>query len=410
MSSIDITTSRLFNAAGGAFSVTGSLMVVGALVLGGIARAILLSHPAWAVTVENSLTVALENYHQPGNPGGPSVGARYRRPAFALAVRKVLATFLTIGPGGAGGLVAPMVTISEAIGAGWARITGARSLNELRTYQLSAIAAAIATLFHTPFTGALFAAEIVRGNRIAYRKFVYCLLAGVVAYSLSQYLVPFVPLYVVPPHTASFGLVEYAVTTLVAVFVSTPIALGFAWIMTRARILAERTRLRSRAVLGSLLTGLVAVSLWYALAIDPRYVLGIGRENLGSIFLARDPQLGLWWFLLAVVAGRMLTTAFTLAGSGSAGLFLPAALFGGLSGAAVAEFLNATALFGHLDPKLPMVVGIASALVAVIRVPLAAVALSIEVFGPAYVPAAALSCAITFLISVRVQIYRSQPS
>ena len=67
-----------------------------------------------------------------------------------LALRKWLITLLTIGTGGAGGLAAPMVAIGEAVGAGWARLVGTRSASALRTCQLAAIGAAVATLFGAP--------------------------------------------------------------------------------------------------------------------------------------------------------------------------------------------------------------------------------------------------------------------
>ena len=53
-------------------------------------------------------------------------------------------------------------------------------------------------------------------------------------------------------------------------------------------------------------------------------------------------------------------------------------------------------------------VGIASALVAVIGVPLAAIALVIEVFGSAYGPPAILACGLTYVLTVRIRVYQTQ--
>jgi CIC family chloride channel protein len=356
----------------------------------------------------NSFNLALENYHTTSSSSA-TPEARYKRPAFGLAAKKAIATFLAIGTGGAGGITAPMVTISEALGAGVARIAGARSVSELQTCQLAAIAAAIATLFRTPFAGALFALEIVYGDRIAYQKLVFCLLAASVAYSLTEYVFPLDPIYLPPPHARAYGFTDYAITTLVAVFVSGPVALGFAWVTTRAQLIVRRYNPALMALTGTFFTGMTAVILWEAFGMDPEHVLGVGSSTIEELLAGNNPDLGIWWFLAIMVAGRIITVAFTVGSGGSVGLFLPAAFFGGVSGAAIAELLNSWGELGQFDPSLFIVVGIASALVALIRIPLTAIALTIEVFGPTYAPAAAMACALTYVISLRVQIYRNLP-
>ena len=60
------------------------------------------------------------------------------------------------------------------------------------------------------------------------------------------------------------------------------------------------------------------------------------------------------------------------------------------------------------DPAIFVVSGIASALVAVVGVPMAAIALVLEVFGPQYSPPAVLACGLTYVITQRVRLYRSQ--
>lgn len=60
------------------------------------------------------------------------------------------------------------------------------------------------------------------------------------------------------------------------------------------------------------------------------------------------------------------------------------------------------------DPALFAVVGIASSLVAVIGVPLAAIALVFEVFGKAFGPPAIVACGVTYLVTLRIKIYKHQ--
>jgi len=406
--SIEAATGWLFETARSISLLDGQLLIIGVLVVGGTVRAILMRWPSWEDTSINSFNIALDNYESTSGPGS-TPGPRFQRPDFRFAAKKTIATFLTIGTGGAGGITAPMVAIGEALGAGWARTMGVKSVSELRTCQLAAIAAVIATLFRTPFAGALFAIEIMYEDRIVYRKFAFCLLAAVVAYGLTEFLVPLDPVYIPPPNEGAYGIGDYAVTTLVAVLVSGPVALGFNWVMTRARIVVERQHPYMRAIVGTLLTGVIAVVLWEVLGVDPEHVLGVGKKTIRSLFAGDNSDLQLWWFLAVIVVARMITVALTAGSGGSIGLFLPAAFFGGVSGAAVAEMINAWGSLGTFDPVLFVVVGIASALVAVIRIPLTAIALTIEIFGTAYGPAAALACAITYLISLRFPNYRNRP-
>ena len=60
--------------------------------------------------------------------------------------------------------------------------------------------------------------------------------------------------------------------------------------------------------------------------------------------------------------------------------------------------------------SLWLVAGIASALVAVISVPLAAIALVLEIFGSAYGPPAIVACGLTYVLTLRFSMYTAQRS
>lgn len=55
-----------------------------------------------------------------------------------------------------------------------------------------------------------------------------------------------------------------------------------------------------------------------------------------------------------------------------------------------------------------LVANLALALVAMVGVPLAAIALVIEIFGPAYGPPATLACATTYVLTLRLKVYEAQ--
>lgn len=385
----------------------GPVVLLVVLGLVGTLRGLLIQRPGWADASGDGMDIALDNYHSTYGDADDDPQPRYQRPAFRLAVRKAVATLLTLGSGGSGGLEAPAVLISESLAAGFSRVFRIQSEHELRTYQLAGISAAVTTLLGAPFTAALFATEIAYGDRIIYRKFAYALFAGIVAYVLNNRTFGFAPLFTAPDHAPTYSMAEYGVTALVAVAVSAPLAIGFGLAMKSTRALVQRAHPVTHGGMTSLLVGVVALSLWFGFGISPVHVLGMGEETVTGV-LTGDVFLASWWVLLLVLGGKILTTGLTLSGGGSAGMLIPSMYFGGVSGALTAQVLIATGIAPELDPALFAVVGIASALVAVVGVPLAAIALVLEVFGAAYGPPAILACGVTYLMTLQRSIYRTQ--
>ena len=404
--SVHVAFESLIHAVDGSEGIWGPLALLGVLTLAGVIRGLLMRRPEWQEAAGDGVDQALDNYHCTYREGGDDPQPRYDRPAFALAGRKGFTTFLTLGSGGSGGLEAPVVLISECLAAGFSRVMNIRSEYELRTYQLAAIAAAVATLLGAPFTAALFAAEIAYGDRIIYRKLAYGIFAGVIAYWLNNRIRGYAPLFVGPDHAATYSLSEYATAALVAIAVSVPIALGFSLAMTRLRELVGKIRPIYHAPVTSLGIGCVALAFWLAFDLHPEHVLGMGEATITAI-LTDTPELGVWWMLALALVGKVLTLGLTLGGGGSAGMLVPSMVLGGVSGALMAHFLNLTGLVA-LDPALFAVVGIGSSLVAVIGVPLAAIALVLEVFGRSFGPPALLACGVTYLLTLKIKIYKGQ--
>lgn len=404
---VHLSLHALFEVTEGA-GVTGAVTLLVVLVLGGVVRGALLRREAWRATAGDGIDLALANYHVTYDHAGDDPQPRYERPSFSLALRKGVATLLTLGTGGSGGLEAPLVLISESLSAGFSRVLRVRSEFELRTYQLVGIAAAVATLLGAPFTAALFATEIAYGDRIIYRKLAWALWAGVIAFWLNTQLHGFVPLFTAPAHSPVYSLTEYVAAALVAVAVSMPLALGFGLAMSQLQQLVQRLRPSWHAAVTCLAIAGVAIGLNQLFGLRYSHVLGTGDATL-RLVLDDAPELAPWWLLLVLLFGKMLTSGLTLGGGGSAGLLIPSMYLGGLSGALVAKLVNLTGL-ADLDPALFAVVGIGSSLVGVVGVPLAAIALVFEVFGKAYGPPAILACGVTYLVTLKVKIYKQQRS
>ncbi len=390
-------------------SVWGALVLVGALTAGGVIRGVLNAIPSFRDAAGDGIDVALRNYHITYRHPEDDPQPRYDLPAFGLVLRKALATLVTLGTGGSGGLEGPVVLLGEATGAGVSRVMAARSEHELRTYQLAGIAAAVATLLNAPFASALFAIEVVYGDRIIYRKLAYGLLAGTIAYVLNNKFLGYTPVFQAPPHAHTYELWEYGITAIVAIAVSAPIALGFGLTMRHAQALVERVPPLARGVVGGVGTAAVALAFSFGLGLDVRHTLGMGDYTLRALLVEQPAhELTLWWFLILALVGKMLTTGLTVQSGGSAGLLIPSMFLGGVSGAAMGRLLEVLGVFNGQDTAVFVVVGIACALVAMVGVPMAAIALVLEIFGTPYGPPAILACGVTYVLTLRLSVYGNQ--
>lgn len=373
----------------------GWLGVASVLALMGAAAALrggLMRRQAWRHAVGDGVSIARDRAHQVtlDEPWRQSLG---------IAGRKFVATLLTLGGGGSGGLEAPVVLIGESLGATLARMARVDERAALRLAQLCGISAAVSTLLGAPFTAALFTLELVHGDRIVYRKLAYALWAAVIPYWLNTTLNGYRPLFTAPIHSPVYSLPEYGAAALVAISISVPLALGFGGVMRWSRHLVSRVQPAWHALMTMLLVGVLGLTLQHVAGIELRHVLGAGEEPL-RLVLQNDARLAVWWVVLLLLVTKTTTLGLTLGGGGSAGLLFPSMFLGGLSGAFVAQVVTLSGL-ATLDPALFAVVGIASSLTAVVGVPIAAIALVFEVFGKAYGPPTILACGLTFIVTVR---------
>ena len=378
---------------------SGAVAVLAVMGLVALVRGWLIQRPAWRPVVGDGIGLARERaMYLPLDEG-------WRVP-LSLALRKAVATLLTLGGGGSGGLEAPVVLIGESLGAGLAKAVRVDEVAVRRLAQLCGVAAGVSTLLGAPFTAALFTLELLHGDRIVYRKLAYALWAAVIPYWLNTTLNGYRPLFAAPPHAPVYSLAEYGAAALVAIAISAPLAFGFGAVMRWSRQLVARVQPAWHALSTMLVVGGLALVLQRFGGIELGHVLGAGEETL-SLVLHNDPTLGVWWVVLLLIIGKSATLGLTMGGGGSAGLLFPSMLLGGLSGALVAQVVTLSGL-ATLDPALFAVVGIASSLTAVVGVPIAAMALVFEVFGKAYGPPTILACGLTFIATVRFRMWEQE--
>lgn len=374
--------------------------------------------------------------------GTQGLEARWRLPTFSLALRKMVASFLTLASGGAGGLEASVTLVGESTAAGlfkprtlpklvpsvvprqirgliakswfqrafdWWR---AAQSEDLQAAQLCGIAAAIATLLGTPFAAAFFAIEVIYRRRPIVDRLIYALVSALIAFFMNHIVTgghpAFTQVKVGPPlYVGRYYLALTAMAVSMGVL-STGFRALRAWADT---FFHKRFKPPiKRHVMGAFITGLFAVALVMGLeALGWRLptdgtgnnaawlVLGPG-ENI--IEWALKGELGVGVALLALI-GRFGATISTIASGGSAGLLFPTLTFG---------CLTATVWAGTLefDPALLVIPAMTASLASVANVPLAAIMLVIEGFGAQWIVPAMFVLVIASVFAHQNSIYRAQ--
>lgn len=358
--------------------------------------------------------------------GQDGVEARWQLPTFTLAAKKFLATLITLGSGGSGGLEASVTLIGESTAAGlfkprfqvtavaqklslfdrianWWRATDP---DDLQTAQLSGIAAAVSVLLGAPFAAAFFATEVMYRKRPIIEKLLYSLLAALVAFFLTHIFAPGktamfeVEKLFVPPATLAYYLdviVMSALIALVGIFFGKFHAWGHHTFYHRLPVAWQR-HLTGAAITGFMAIGVVLLVEQLRLGdFGLELVLGTG-ESVVNAALAGKLTLAV---ALIALAAKMPATIATVGSGGSAGLLVPSLFFGTMVAAGMADFLG-------IQPMWLIVPGMTAALVSIVNVPLAAILFSVEIFGSAYMIPSLIALVVTSLLAHNQTIYRSQ--
>jgi CIC family chloride channel protein len=213
-------------------------------------------------------------------------------------------------------------------------------------------------------------------------------------------------LFHAPEHARTFVWQECLLVFLVAVAFSAPAAIALGPTFRVAERFFSKLPTVPRAATGALITGAIGVLMWFLFDLHPRHVLGVGEETINEIVTGTgEAVLQTWWILLLAVVAKMFATAATLKSGGSAGMLIPSMYMGGLVGAAAYYLLGECGLYAGPSVAVYVATGMAAALTSMAGVPLASIALVIEVFGPEYTPAASLACAVCFTASRRFSLY-----
>ncbi|OQB83642.1 MAG: H(+)/Cl(-) exchange transporter ClcA [Planctomycetes bacterium ADurb.Bin126] len=340
---------------------------------------------------------------------------------------KIVASAVTIGTGGSGGREGPIAQI----GAGFGSLLAVRlrlSEYERRILLAAGLGAGIAAIFRAPLAGAIFAIEVMyREEDFEAEALIPAFIACTVAYctfGLSMRGVFAAESHFDPIFMVVVGLKFDNPALLVPLTVLAVLMVGASWLYVRGfyGITALFARLplpkHFRPMVGALLTGLVGLGAYYALAgVGPRAqqhslnVLSFGYGLLQDTLVGRTPY-ALWSGVLVLTVvglGKLLTTSLTIGSGGSGGVFGPSMVIGGSLGGAVGLLFHHYLPSAAPQPEAFVILGMASFFSAAAKTPVSTIIMVSELTaGYELLLPAMWVAALAYLLSRPWSIYREQ--
>ncbi len=299
---------------------------------------------------------------------------------------KLVATIMTIAFGGSAGKEGPAAQIGAGVSSAFSDLLRFND-RDRKKLVICGISAGFATVFGTPIAGAIFGVEVLFVGGMLYEVLLPSFVAGIVAFQVSSGLgIAYFhePIRFVPVFSSLFFLKVCAAGLFFGLCSLLLIeCLGFFGRLGR--------RLKIWLPLKGLLGGALLVVL--TLIFSTRY-LGLGLDTIKDSLEGGAAPGGA--FLL-----KMLFTAITLGFGGSGGIITPIFFVGATAG----NFFGN--VFG-LDLAVFSALGMIALLAGAANTPISASIMSIELFGPAIGPYAAVACIISFLMTGHRSVYPSQ--
>jgi CIC family chloride channel protein len=201
--------------------------------------------------------------------------------------------------------------------------------------------AGVGASFNAPIAGMLFAMEVILRS-FAVRHLNAVVIASVAAAVTTQTLIGEERILSSPPHELDDPrqLILYAVLAILAVLFGI-LFLKILDITSSLQLPTPPPRW-TRPLAAGFLVGMIGV-------VAPR-TLGTGQEFLSDLLALEDAGEFVWYALFGLAALKAVTSAFTRAGGGSAGTFMPALFIGGAVGAGFAILVDPLWTLSDIDP------------------------------------------------------------
>lgn len=314
---------------------------------------------------------------------------------------RIMASIATLGSGAPGGLEGPSMYLGSVLGSSiQSRFRRFFDFRQSKALMVAGAAAGVAATFKAPATGAVFALEVPYRDDLGRHMLVPALLGGASGYLGLVLLNGTSPIFNgagPAPLDRQEILGAIALGVIVGIF-----ARGFASLLRRSKSWGERVPAWKAVLVGGVLIG-AAVGLAELFVGEGGGTLAL-TPGYNVIEWATNPihSAGLVAVLLVL---RIVGVCATFAGRGVAGVFVPLVVTGALSGRLVASIVHAD------NVGLFIVIGVAAALGAGYRVPLASVMFVAEATGRAgFVVPGLLASVVADLMMGNMSVTRYQES
>lgn len=328
--------------------------------------------------------------------------------ATKVPIIKLLASMVTLGSGGSGGKEGPIALIGGGLGSSIARLFKLDP-RETRHLLLAGAAGGIGAVFRAPLGAAISSIEILYKEDLETDALLSCVLSSVTAYSCLLLSMRWLSaIFVVPvqdfqpAHLVTLIPMTLAVVMLGRLFIKIFEGTGKLFQGLPLPVMIK-------PMLGGLLIGVIA--LW----VPQTMGLGMGylQEALHFDLAGREiwACLGFGALFLAL---KIITISITIGSGGSAGVFGPSLMVGGLGGSLVGLFCHA--VVAPLFPGLPIppvstfaILGMASFFAGVAHAPLGALIMTSEMTqGYQLLAPLTLLCMISIFFNGGKSLYKNQ--
>jgi H+/Cl- antiporter ClcA len=342
---------------------------------------------------EKGNNLIIDEIHQPGGGVPPQMGP--------LVLFTTVATHLFGGSAGREGTAVQIGGSLAQLFAKWFKLND----RDVKTILLAGIAAGFGAVFGTPFTGAIFAIEVIAIGKIKYEAIVPCIFASAIGdFTVNAWQVKHTLYHIEFIQESNYLLAQYFYWDLMLIvkIMLASVAFGLASLLFSSMVRGVKNIFLSLFKITWLIPftgGVIIILLTYLVGKEDYLSLGVVAQKPDSITISSafivDGADALSWLWKTVFTAITLGTGF------KGGEVTPLFYIGATLGNTLAVFMGAPiSLFAAL--------GFIAVFAGATNTPLACTIMGVELFGGQYILFFGIACFIAYLFSGHKGIYSSQ--
>ena len=288
-----------------------------------------------------------------------------------VPILTAIASPITLGSGGSGGLEGPMSQIGAGLSSLLSKLFRFDS-DDRRIAVAAGLAAGIGSIFKVPLGAALFSTEVFYRQDFEVKALVPSVIASVVGYTVVGFVLGWAPIFSLPQDAAKYSrpesLLMYGIIGIVSAAASMAYVRIF-FFVSRAFANLKKIPAYTKPAIGGAAVGAIAM-------VAPQ-VLGNSYGWLQLAMLGSSLLLPIW-IMLGVVVLKIIATSLTVGSGGSAGVFAPTMAIGGLLGAFMGGLFHMFGLFLWIDVSAAAIVGMVAFFSATAKTPISTIVMGSE--------------------------------